>query len=180
MRGLKRLSLVLFSLLCFLCLGIASAQDAKSNLRKSKVVTAGLPTEEEAKAFLDDAEKRLFDISVKASRASWVQENFITDDTEQIAADANEQANTLSTELAKKAARFDALKLSPVMTRKMLLLKLATGFPAPNNPKEQKELAQILASLDGDYGKGKWCPGTDAGKCLDVTAVGKLMATSRD
>ena len=38
----------------------------------------------------------------------------------------------------------------------------------------------MLASLDGDYGKGKWCPDGDASKCLDVTAVGKLMATSRD
>jgi peptidyl-dipeptidase A len=84
----------------------------------------------------------------------------------------------LSTELAKQAARFDGVKLPPVMARKMLLLKLASGFPAPNNPKEQKEMALVLASLDGDYGKGKWCP--EAGKCLDVTAVEKLMATSRD
>jgi peptidyl-dipeptidase A len=66
------------------------------------------------------------------------------------------------------------------MSRKMLLLKLATSFPAPADPKEQKELAQIMASLDGDYGKGKWCPGTDPAKCLDVTAISKLMATSRD
>jgi peptidyl-dipeptidase A len=62
----------------------------------------------------------------------------------------------------------------------MLLLKLSAGFPAPADAKEQKELAQVLASLDGDYGKGKWCPSGDATKCLDVTAVGKLMATSRD
>ena len=139
---------------------------------------AGQPTEGEAKAFLEDAESRLFDVGVKAQRAAWVEENFITVDTEQIAADAGEQANTLSTELAKKAARFDGLKLPAVMARKMLLLKLASGFPAPNNPKEQKELALVLASLDGDYGRGKWCP--EAGKCLDATAIEKLMATSRD
>jgi peptidyl-dipeptidase A len=136
------------------------------------------PSESEAKAFLEDAEGRLFDVGVKAQRAAWVEENFITADTEQIAADLGEQANTLSTELAKQAARFDGVKLPPVMARKMLLLKLASGFPAPNNPKEQKEMALVLASLDGDYGKGKWCP--EAGKCFDVTAVEKLMATSRD
>ena len=107
-----------------------------------------------------------------------MEENFITVDTEQIAADLGEQANTVSTELAKQAARFDGLKLPPVMARKMLLLKLASGFPAPNNPREQKEMALVLASLDGDYGKGKWCP--EAGKGLDVTAVEKLMATGRD
>jgi peptidyl-dipeptidase A len=83
-------------------------------------------------------------------------------------------------ELAKKAERFDAVTLRPVMARKMMLLKLAAGFPAPGDPAEQKELAQIEASLDGDYGKGKWCPDGASGKCLDVTAVGKLMADSRD
>jgi peptidyl-dipeptidase A len=150
-----------------------------NNLRRvDEARLSAQPGESEAKAFLQDAESRLFDVGVKAQRAGWVQENFITADTEQIAADLGEQANTLSTELAKQAARFNGLKLPPVMARKMLLLKLASGFPAPNNPKEQKELALVLASLDGDYGKGKWCP--EAGKCLDVTAVEKLMATSRD
>ena len=57
---------------------------------------------------------------------------------------------------------------------------MAAGFPAPDDPAAQKELAQVSASLDGDYGKGKWCPDGSDGKCLDVTAVGKLMATSRD
>jgi peptidyl-dipeptidase A len=138
------------------------------------------PTAAEAKAFVDDAEKQLFDLGVKASRASWVQENFITDDTEQLAADASEALNTLSVELAKKAKRFDGLQLPPDVARKILLIKLSSGFPAPADPKAQKELAQVLASLDGDYGKGKWCPDGESGKCLDVTAIEHLMATSRD
>lgn len=160
---------------------IAAGPQEKTHNNVRRVDEARLaapPSESEAKAFLDDAESRLFEAGVKAQRAAWVEENFITVDTEQIAADAGEQANTLSTELAKKAARFDGLKLPPVMARKMLLLKLASGFPAPNNAKEQKELALVLASLEGDYGKGKWCP--EVGKCRDVTAVEKLMATSRD
>src|ERR1700737_605289 len=151
-----------------------------NNVRKAKEGNAGAPTGEQANAFLDDAEKRLLDLGVKQSRASWVQENFITFDTEAMAADAGEVLNTLSVEWATQAARFDGLKLSPVMARKMKLLKLAAGFPAPNNPREQKELAGILASLDGDYGRGKWCSEGEQGKCVDVTAVGKLMAESRD
>src|ERR1700730_194259 len=156
-----------------------SQEKTHNNVRRVDEARLGAqPNESEAKAFLDDAESRLFEAGVKAQLAAWVEENFITVDTEQIAADAGEQVNTLSTELAKKAARFDGLKLPPVMARKMLLLKLASGFPAPNNPKEEKELALVLASLEGDYGKAKWCP--EVGKCLDVTAVEKLMATSRD
>lgn len=138
------------------------------------------PTVEEAQKFIENAEKELYELGLKASRASWVQENFITEDTEQIAADAGEVVNTASTKYAKQAHRFDGVKLSPELARKRLLLELATGFPAPDDPKAQKELAQILASLDGDYGKGKWCPEGDKGNCLDVTAVEKLMAESRD
>ncbi len=108
------------------------------------------------------------------------RKTFITDDTEQIAADANEALNTASAKFAKQAHRFDQVQLSPELARKRLLLELAAGFPAPDDPKAQKELAQILASLDGDYGKGKWCPDGEKKPCLDVTAVGKLMATSRD
>jgi peptidyl-dipeptidase A len=138
------------------------------------------PTAEEAKKYIENAEKELFDLGIKASRASWVEENFITEDTEKIAADAGEVLNTASTKYAKEAHRFDGLKLAPELARKRLLLELAAGFPAPDDPKAQKELAEILASLDGDYGKGKWCPEGEKGKCLDVTAMEKLMAESRD
>ncbi len=159
----------------FLCAGftvsIAQAQ-ASTN--------APPPTPEEAKKFIETAEQRLFDLGVKAQRASWVQENFITVDTEQIAADANEEANTAATQFAKQAHRFDHVQLSPELARKRLLLELSAGFPAPDDPKAQKELAQLLSSLDGDYGKGKWCPDGANKPCLDITAVEKLMATSRD
>jgi peptidyl-dipeptidase A len=138
------------------------------------------PTAAEAQKFIEDAEQRLFDLGVKASRTAWVQENFITDDTEQIAAEAGEEANTAAAKYAKEAHRYDAVSLSPELARKRLLLELATGFPAPDDPKAQKELAQVLASLDGDYGKGKWCPDGDKKPCLDVTAIEKLMAESRN
>ncbi len=140
------------------------------------------PSVAEAKAFLDDAEARLFELGNKGQRAAWVAQNFITDDTEQIAADADQELNALTVELAKKAHRFDSLKLPPEMARKLLLVKLSIGFPAPANPAEQKELAQISASLGGDYGKGKWCPDGAAAdaKCLDITAIEHLLATSRD
>ena len=104
-------------------------------------------------------EKRLFDVGVKAQAGVLGGGRFYAVDTEQIAADAGEQANTLSTELAKQAARFDGLKLPPVMARKMLLLKLASGFPAPNNPEGTEGVGGNTGLVDGDYGRGKWCPG---------------------
>lgn len=39
-------------------------------------------------------------------------------------------------------------------------------------------MIQIASSLDGDYGKGKYCPKPD--DCLDITAIEKIMHESRD
>jgi len=162
------------------CLLVAQmASRGQTPLERNKGNTPA-PTIEEAKKYIEKGETELFELGIKASRASWVQENFITEDTEKIAADTNEVLNTASAKYAREAHRFDGLKLEPELARKRLLLELAAGFPAPNDPKAQKELADILASLDGDYGKGKWCSDGGKGKCLDVTAVGKLMAESRD
>jgi peptidyl-dipeptidase A len=177
--------LVVGALGCVVTFGLLAAAPIRANEAKKPPATASPaapaePTVAEADKFIADSEQKLFDLGVKATRAGWVQENFITDDTEQIAADAGEAATALTVQLAKEAHRYDHVKLSPVNTRKLLLLELAIGFPAPVDSKESKELAQVEASLDGDYGKGKWCPEGDKGKCLDVTAVGKLMATSRD
>src|ERR1700693_48221 len=164
-------------LLGYVCAGLFFSQTMSAQEHAAVKQEGTAPTVEEAKAFLDDAESQLFDLGNKAQRAAWVQENFITDDTNQIAADAGEVINTLTVELAKKAHRFDNLKLSPEMARKMLLVKLSIGFPAPSNAAEQKELATISTSLAGDYGKGKWCraAGADA-KCLDITATEHILA----
>jgi len=174
---MKRLRMVAGALAGLILAGFAAAQNpaaAKTSGKKSS------PTVAAAQEFLDEAESRYFDLTNKAQRASWVEENFITDDTEEIAAQANQELSAFSAEMSRKAHEFDSLTLPTEMARKMLLLKLSAGFPAPADAKEQKELSQVLASLDGDYGKGKWCPSGNASKCLDVTAVGKLMATSRD
>ena len=87
------------------------------------------PTPEEAKKFIESAEQQLFDLSNKAQRAAWVQENFITVDTEQIAADLGEQADTAATRYAKEAHRFDHVQLSPELARKRLLLETRGRFP---------------------------------------------------
>lgn len=170
MNRLLRCTALIF--VCFaLAVSLASAQSSTATQP---------PTPEQAKQFIESAEQHLDDLNIKQQRASWVQENFITVDTEQIAADAGEALNTAATRYAKDAHRFDSVQLPPELARKRLLLELAAGFPAPDDPKSQKELAQILSSLDSDYGKGKWCPDGAAKPCLDITAIEKVMATSRN
>jgi peptidyl-dipeptidase A len=117
-------------------------------------------------------------LGTKVQRASWVQENFITDDTQAIAADAIDEVTAVTTQLVEQAKRFDGLTLSPELSRKFMLLKLGLTAPAPKDPKLRREMTEIGVSLDGDYGKGKYC--RKNGECLDITAIERLMSTSRD
>jgi peptidyl-dipeptidase A len=159
---------------------LAQETGQKNAERVVRRVTVAPPTAAEAKVFLDAADARYFELTNKAQRASWVEENFITDDTEQMAADAGQEANAGAIETAKQARRFDGLELPADMRRKLTLLKLASTLPPPANANLQKELAQVLASMDGDYGRGKWCPDGATGKCYDQPAMSTYFATNRN
>jgi peptidyl-dipeptidase A len=129
---------------------------------------------------MNDAEQRLFDLNLKFARADWVKSTFITDDTETMSADANKDLIAATTELAEQVKRFERLNLSPEVQRKIKLLKLSLTLPAPKDPKERDELTKIAASMEGDYGKGKYCPDGDKGKCLSLVDMEEIMSTSRD
>jgi len=144
----------------------------------------GPPTVAEAQEFINHAETQLNDLTVRQAHASWVQSNFITEDTEILAAQANEALIGATTDLAKQTTRYDNLQMPGELARKMLLLKLAAAVPAPapSDPKDLTEMARIGTSLEADYGKGKYCPksGKHAGQCLDITQIEKIMANSTD
>jgi peptidyl-dipeptidase A len=135
---------------------------------------------DEAEKFLADAEKRLLDLNIKAGRADWVKSTFITDDTETLAAEANENLIAATTELAEQARKYENADLSPDAKRKLKLLKLSLTLPAPKDPAERSELTKITASMEGEYGKGKYCPDGDKGKCLSLPDLENIINTSRD
>ncbi|MBZ5511777.1 MAG: M2 family metallopeptidase [Acidobacteriia bacterium] len=148
----------------------------------STTATATKAAPADAESFMRGAETRLDEVIVKASRASWVQSTYITDDTEALSASANEQVLATTTELVNEGKRFQGAQLSPVLQRKFTLLKLSLTSPAPNNPAERKELAEIGTWLEGTYGKGKYCPKTGpfAGKCLGQSEMEQAFATTKD
>jgi peptidyl-dipeptidase A len=155
-----------------------STADAPARSSTSPKETA--PTPEEARKFIESAETRLLDLWVKSQRANWVHETFVTEDTELLAAQADQNVKAATAELAAEARRFEALKLPPDVVRKIYLLKHSVDIPAPRDPAEQKELSEILASLDGDYGRGKWCPEGPQGNCLSLDDLENILASSRD
>ncbi len=169
----RQLWLALFFLLS-VGLALMSCTDNPNALSSS-----GSP-KDEAEKFLADAEKRLLDLNIKAGRADWVKSTFITDDTELIAAEANENLIAATTELAEQSRKYENLDLSPEAKRKLKLLKLSLTLPAPKDPAERSELTKITASMEGEYGKGKYCPDGDKGKCLSLPDLENIINNSRD
>jgi peptidyl-dipeptidase A len=141
---------------------------------------AGKPTVEEARAFIEAAEKRMLDLGNRQNRATWVQSNFITDDTERMAAEANDATIAATTELAVASRRFEGLALPPDMARKLKLIKLSLTLPAPSDPALRSELTEIAASMESMYGKGRYCPKGEGSDCLDLAALSRTLADSRD
>ncbi|MCU1324368.1 MAG: Peptidyl-dipeptidase [Acidobacteriaceae bacterium] len=165
-----------------------------SPLIYGQAASSAAPTAAEAQSFMDRAEADLLALTNEASRAAWVQETNITDDTEAIASKANERLALRTNQLVLEARRFDKLTLPPDLTRKFNLLRLNGS---PTDPKLVAELTQTAAALDGMYGKGKFCrstappkantPGSttrslspSAQDCLGIEEIGVLMAKSRD
>lgn len=140
--------------------------------------SAPRPTADEARRFIEAAEIQLLDLWIKAERAGWVQANFITDDTEQIAADARKDVIAATMRLAAESVRFDGIDLPADVARKIRLLKTSLSLVAPSDPAKQAELSRIAAQMEGIYGKGKYCPpGRD---CRDLNQLSETLAESRD
>ena len=137
----------------------------------------GPPTIQEAKEFLEETEKEIVELSAFASKVYWVQANFITQDTNALAAMAGTQFTKLSTRLANEAKRFNDLTLPTDMRRKMDGLKRGSNFPAPEKEGAAKELADIMTGLEATYGTGKF---EHAGKTLNLGEASDIIAKSRD
>jgi peptidyl-dipeptidase A len=102
----------------------------------------GAPTTADADSFIEAAEAELLDSWIKAERAAWVQSNFITDDTEAIAADALAELVAATGRLAKESTRYDGLDLPYDTSRKIGLLKTSLPLAAPGDPASQAEMTK--------------------------------------
>ena len=143
--------------------------------------TAPEPTAADAKAFLDNVNQTMLKLGVEAGQAGWVQQNFITDDTDALAARANQRYIDAIARFVKDATRFDKLDLPADQRRELNVLKTSLVMVTPADPRESEELTTTMARLESAYGKGKWCSAPkDPGTCLNVDDVTKVMAESRD
>lgn len=138
------------------------------------------PTAAQARAFVQEVDERLRHLGFQASTAEWVKSTYLTDDTERLAAWANEAWMASLSEAIREARRFEGVEVDEETGRMLQLLLLASSLPAPADAAARSELASVAARVEGIYGKGKWCGPDGEAPCRDLEELSETLATSRD
>jgi hypothetical protein len=112
-------------------------------------VAAGPTTPAEARKFIAKVNGDLHRLAVRHETASWIQQTYLTVDTERAAAGATEEMEAYLSQAAKDAMRFQGVKgIDPETARALHLLRIASALPAPSDPAKRAELAAIASRLD--------------------------------
>jgi peptidyl-dipeptidase A len=131
-----------------------------------------------ADAFVASAEKETADFSVFNAQVSWINNTYITDDTDAVAARIGAQGTEMGVRFAKQAAYFQKVPgLSFDTKRKLDFLRNALTLPAPSTPGAANELNVITTRLNSAYGKGK---GTLNGQPINGSDIEAKMGSDRN
>ncbi len=158
----------------FVALALALAAPA---LAQNAAPATG-PTLADADAFVAQAEKELADFGVFNNQAQWINNTYITDDTDAVAARIGAQGTEMSVRLATEAARYmNVPGLSFDTKRKLDFLRGGLVLPAPTTEGAAQKLNDIATRLNSAYGKGK---GTLKGKEINGSDIEAEMGTNRN
>jgi peptidyl-dipeptidase A len=135
------------------------------------------PDPASAKEFVSKTNDDLLRLTSRSNTTEWIKSTYITEDTEKVAADANEALLGYTAAAVKTAARWNGARLDPETARMLYLLRTGSSLAAPADPARRLELTTLAARLEGLYGKGKYCKG---GKCRDLEELSDVIGKSRD
>jgi peptidyl-dipeptidase A len=137
---------------------------------------------ESADQFVARINRALMAEDAELQTAAWVQETYITGDTELLTAKADERKLGAFSAAIKEAEQYAHAPQSEASRRALLLLKLHEDAPAPADPAARAELAQLAAKLESMYGAGRYCPpgSADPAACKNIDQLTQTMAKSRD
>jgi len=139
----------------------------------------------EARQFVVDLDRTVRKLTVDASEAQWANETDLTPAHEAATAKASEVLSVEATKLVKTARKFEPVldKLDPDTRRQLVLLKFQAQ-PSPDDPQQARQLAELAAKMDSEYGKGvcKTEGGKGSGKetCQDIEHWSKLLQKERN
>lgn len=146
------------------------------------------PTADTAKPDAASADRFVADVNaqIKAdypalTAAQWLSVTYINNDSQLLAAKANEKFLGDLKANVDRAAQFNGVELKPETRRALDLLKLSTAMPAPKDPAKLAELTAIATKMEGMYGAGKYCrDGEKDGQCRDLIVLSDVLAKNRD
>ena len=140
--------------------------------------SAKKPTVADADKFLANAKSQLGDMFEYAAHTAWVNENFITYDTDWLNSRASSEVTQLGVKLAVESEKFKGLDLPQDEQRKIMKLRTASVMPSPSGDKKvADELATITTRMQSEYGAGKF---TVDGKALNLEELSNIVGGSRD
>src|SRR4051812_27166716 len=96
---------------------------------------AAKPSEADARKFLDKANSQLAEAWSNLERVSFVNLTYLTDDTDQLAAQAQTRVSELTRALIKESEQFADAPLPAELQRQLYLLRISDGWPPPDEPK---------------------------------------------
>jgi len=164
---------------CACAFALAACEQKNEAAAPVAVAVPTGPTAADAVAFVAGAEERLAELGQHNERVAWVLANFITEDTELLAARASEQFTAAQVAVASEAARFNTVEgLDYDTTRKLNMLKSGIVIPAPLDAAKTAEQSEIGARLGGMYGRGTFCRAD--GECLALGELEDILAESRN
>lgn len=139
------------------------------------------PADESADQFVARVNDEFRGLYAELTAAQWISSTYINDDSELVAAKANERWLTALNGWIAQARRYEGKPMSPQAARSIMLLKLMTAMPAPRDPAKLAELARIATRLEGMYGAGTYCRDLDGHKqCRQLGDLEDVLRTNRD
>jgi peptidyl-dipeptidase A len=144
---------------------------------ESAALEAAEPTVADAEAFITEVEAEFREFGEFAARTAWVQNNFITYDTNWLLQRMGAQSTEMAVQYATETSRFADLDLPETLERKMGVLRAGITLPAPNDPAAAARLSELTTRMGSSYSAGLM---EIDGEMVDHNELENIMRTSRD
>ncbi len=112
------------------------------------------PTSADAAALIRRVEAHHREFGEYAARIAWVNQTYITHDTNWLYAKVLAEDTRKGVEFANEAKRFNDLDLPPDLRRKLELIKLGLNIPASERDGAAEELSEIATRMGSTYATG--------------------------
>jgi peptidyl-dipeptidase A len=171
----------LLALAVLASLSFSACKRTPSPAAPAPVDSAGAPVDlkkETADQFVARVNAEYKAMYPELTAAQWLSSTYINDDSQLLSSKSNERFLAQLKSWIEQSKRFDGQKLSPETARAIMLLKLGTSLPPPNDPVKLTELTKIATKMEGMYGSGAYCK--TEGDAKSCRQLGELEDVLRD